>query len=211
MRSPQAVIKTWATERGDRLRRCGTTDMGTFSRCDHPYNTRFRPERVLDDQLPGGIGLAAQVGRSPLGGQSSSCAPNLLLRLSNLCLWLSLEHVDPLTRGRDPELLGHSAPAGNVHLAERALPAPPRFAGHAAVHCADAARVCARGRVRLRRWRYESIERAATEMLGSRADEGVADIWLQEGLTSCRFADATKSLVPHDSIASHGDLCLRYE
>jgi DEAD/DEAH box helicase domain-containing protein len=41
---------------------CNTTDLGT--ECDNPYDTRFRPERLLlYDKHPGGIGLAAQVGR----------------------------------------------------------------------------------------------------------------------------------------------------
>jgi len=40
---------------------CNTTDLGT--ECDNPYDTRFRPERLLlYDKHPGGIGLAAQVG-----------------------------------------------------------------------------------------------------------------------------------------------------
>jgi DEAD/DEAH box helicase domain-containing protein len=39
---------------------CNSTDMGT--ECDNPYDTRFRPERLLlYDKHPGGIGLAAQV------------------------------------------------------------------------------------------------------------------------------------------------------
>ena len=38
---------------------CGTLDMGT--ECDNPYDTRFRPERLLVfDKHPGGIGLAGQ-------------------------------------------------------------------------------------------------------------------------------------------------------
>lgn len=38
---------------------CGTLDMGT--ECDNPYDTRFRPERLLVfDKHPGGIGLAQQ-------------------------------------------------------------------------------------------------------------------------------------------------------
>ncbi|WIA12038.1 hypothetical protein OEZ85_012117 [Tetradesmus obliquus] len=38
---------------------CNSTDMGT--ECDNPYDTRFRPERLLlYDKHPGGIGLAAQ-------------------------------------------------------------------------------------------------------------------------------------------------------
>jgi DEAD/DEAH box helicase domain-containing protein len=40
---------------------CGSTDMGT--ECDNPYDTRFRPERLLlYDKHPGGIGLANKVG-----------------------------------------------------------------------------------------------------------------------------------------------------
>ena len=40
---------------------CGATDMG--AECDNPYDTRYRPERLLVyDKHPGGIGLAAQVG-----------------------------------------------------------------------------------------------------------------------------------------------------
>ena len=39
---------------------CNTTDMA--AECDNPYDTRFRPERLLIyDKHPGGIGLAAQV------------------------------------------------------------------------------------------------------------------------------------------------------
>lgn len=38
---------------------CDATDMGT--ECDNPYDSRFRPERLLlYDKHPGGIGLAAQ-------------------------------------------------------------------------------------------------------------------------------------------------------
>ncbi|KAK9819572.1 hypothetical protein WJX81_002582 [Elliptochloris bilobata] len=38
---------------------CGALDMGT--ECDNPYDTRFRPERLLVfDKHPGGIGLAQQ-------------------------------------------------------------------------------------------------------------------------------------------------------
>ncbi len=38
---------------------CGALDMGT--ECDNPYDTRFRPERLLVfDKHPGGIGLAGQ-------------------------------------------------------------------------------------------------------------------------------------------------------
>ena len=40
---------------------CDSSDMG--SECDNPYDTRFRPERILIyDKHPGGIGLAEQVG-----------------------------------------------------------------------------------------------------------------------------------------------------
>ncbi|BDA42593.1 probable ATP-dependent helicase hrq1 [Coccomyxa sp. Obi] len=39
---------------------CNATDLGT--ECDNPYDTRFRPERLLVyDKHPGGIGLAKQV------------------------------------------------------------------------------------------------------------------------------------------------------
>lgn len=38
--------------------------------CDNPYDTRWRPERLLlYDKHPGGIGLVAQVGRRPGGAQ----------------------------------------------------------------------------------------------------------------------------------------------
>lgn len=44
---------------------CGSTDMGT--QCDNPYDTRFRPERLLIyDKHPGGIGLARKA-RPALG------------------------------------------------------------------------------------------------------------------------------------------------
>lgn len=39
---------------------CNSSDLGT--ECDNPYDTRFRPERLLVfDKHPGGIGLARQV------------------------------------------------------------------------------------------------------------------------------------------------------
>jgi DEAD/DEAH box helicase domain-containing protein len=39
---------------------CNPGDMAT--ECDNPYDTRYRPERlILFDKQPGGIGLAAQV------------------------------------------------------------------------------------------------------------------------------------------------------
>ena len=39
---------------------CNSTDLG--AECDNPYDTRFRPERLLlFDKHPGGIGLARQV------------------------------------------------------------------------------------------------------------------------------------------------------
>jgi DEAD/DEAH box helicase domain-containing protein len=39
---------------------CNPSDMAT--ECDNPYDTRYRPERLLlFDKQPGGIGLAAQV------------------------------------------------------------------------------------------------------------------------------------------------------
>ena len=42
---------------------CNASDLGT--ECDNPYDTRFRPERLLVyDKHPGGIGLAKQA-RSP--------------------------------------------------------------------------------------------------------------------------------------------------
>jgi DEAD/DEAH box helicase domain-containing protein len=38
---------------------CSAADLGT--ECDNPYDTRFRPERLLVyDKHPGGIGLAKQ-------------------------------------------------------------------------------------------------------------------------------------------------------
>ena len=44
---------------------CNATDLG--SECDNPYDTRFRPERLLIfDKHPGGIGLAKQVAARPL-------------------------------------------------------------------------------------------------------------------------------------------------
>lgn len=40
---------------------CNTADLG--AECDNPYDTRFRPERLLIfDKHPGGIGLARQAG-----------------------------------------------------------------------------------------------------------------------------------------------------
>jgi DEAD/DEAH box helicase domain-containing protein len=40
---------------------CNAGDVGT--ECDNPYDTRYKPERLLlYDKLPGGIGLAQQVG-----------------------------------------------------------------------------------------------------------------------------------------------------
>ena len=43
---------------------CDAADMGT--ECDNPYDSRFRPERLLlYDKHPGGIGLAAQVRHQP--------------------------------------------------------------------------------------------------------------------------------------------------
>ena len=77
--------------------------------CKHPHGTRSRPERIRDDEHPGGIGLAAQVGPSPPGGQSCSCAPNVLRRLPNLGMWWSLEHMDVLNCGGGLELQGHGA------------------------------------------------------------------------------------------------------
>ena len=44
---------------------CDATDMGT--ECDNPYDSRFRPERLLlYDKHPGGIGLASQARACPL-------------------------------------------------------------------------------------------------------------------------------------------------
>ena len=53
---------------------CNATDLG--SECDNPYDTRFRPERLLIfDKHPGGIGLAKQVAARPvLGGMHSVSA-----------------------------------------------------------------------------------------------------------------------------------------
>lgn len=43
---------------------CNSTDLG--AECDNPYDTRFRPERLLIfDKHPGGIGLARQARRRP--------------------------------------------------------------------------------------------------------------------------------------------------
>lgn len=52
---------------------CNATDLG--SECDNPYDTRFRPERLLIfDKHPGGIGLAKQVAASPvLRRKQSTC------------------------------------------------------------------------------------------------------------------------------------------
>jgi DEAD/DEAH box helicase domain-containing protein len=44
---------------------CNVGDMR--AECDNPYDTRYRPERVLIyDTHPGGIGLASQVCQDPL-------------------------------------------------------------------------------------------------------------------------------------------------
>ncbi|KAK9816796.1 hypothetical protein WJX72_005198 [[Myrmecia] bisecta] len=54
---------------------CNPHDMGT--ECDNPYDTRFRPERLLlYDKHPGGIGLAAQA--CPLFGELMQKALELL-------------------------------------------------------------------------------------------------------------------------------------
>eukprot|EP00891_Asterochloris_glomerata_P009914 jgi/Astpho2/9914/e_gw1.00152.3.1_t len=55
---------------------CDSSDMG--SECDNPYDTRFRPERILIyDKHPGGIGLAEQA--TPLFGQLLEKALELVL------------------------------------------------------------------------------------------------------------------------------------
>ena len=54
---------------------CNSTDMA--AECDNPYDTRFRPERLLlYDKHPGGIGIAAQVrhnGTLPCSGELHDC------------------------------------------------------------------------------------------------------------------------------------------
>ena len=53
---------------------CNSSDLG--AECDNPYDTRFRPERLLIyDKHPGGIGLAKQV--CPCLTEISSCATSL--------------------------------------------------------------------------------------------------------------------------------------
>ena len=76
---------------------CNATDLG--SECDNPYDTRFRPERLLIfDKHPGGIGLAKQVAASPvLRGTQSICRDALSIDPSGLhrcraCAWLSRKH-----------------------------------------------------------------------------------------------------------------------
>lgn len=67
-RSPQNVLPL--------LLVCNIGDVG--AECDNPYDTRFRPERLLlYDKHPGGIGLAAQA--TPL-------FPELLRRALELLL-----------------------------------------------------------------------------------------------------------------------------
>ncbi len=44
--------------------------------CDNPYDTRYRPERLLlFDKLPGGIGLAQQAGGPPACSAPAAAAP----------------------------------------------------------------------------------------------------------------------------------------
>ena len=54
---------------------CNSTDMA--AECDNPYDTRFRPERLLlYDKHPGGIGIAAQVRQCvtlPCSGELRDC------------------------------------------------------------------------------------------------------------------------------------------
>ena len=54
---------------------CNSTDMA--AECDNPYDTRFRPERLLlYDKHPGGIGIAAQVRHNwtlPCSGELHDC------------------------------------------------------------------------------------------------------------------------------------------
>ena len=53
---------------------CNATDLG--SECDNPYDTRFRPERLLIfDKHPGGIGLAKQVAAQSCAEDGTSRAP----------------------------------------------------------------------------------------------------------------------------------------
>ena len=55
---------------------CNATDLG--SECDNPYDTRFRPERLLIfDKHPGGIGLAKQVAASPVLRETLSICAEL--------------------------------------------------------------------------------------------------------------------------------------
>ena len=51
---------------------CNATDMA--AECDNPYDTRFRPERLLlYDKHPGGIGIAAQVRHNRCCCRWASC------------------------------------------------------------------------------------------------------------------------------------------
>ena len=64
---------------------CNATDLG--SECDNPYDTRFRPERLLVyDKHPGGIGLAKQVWRNGAPAQwCTVCTEKILSALNQLC------------------------------------------------------------------------------------------------------------------------------
>ena len=56
---------------------CASSDMAT--ECDNPYDTRYRPERLLlYDTHPGGIGLAWQVRPSPLLNQGPTYLDGIL-------------------------------------------------------------------------------------------------------------------------------------
>lgn len=55
---------------------CTSADLGT--ECDNPYDTRFRPERLLVyDKHPGGIGLAKQVERARFTSDCGTSLPNI--------------------------------------------------------------------------------------------------------------------------------------
>jgi hypothetical protein len=77
---------------------CNASDLGT--ECDNPYDTRFRPERLLVyDKHPGGIGLAKQV-RVPAWMLSSSqidkpAQHKPLASLDFITLWPSLHAPTP--------------------------------------------------------------------------------------------------------------------
>jgi Domain of unknown function (DUF1998) len=63
--------------------RCAAGDMQT--ECDNPYDSRYRPERLLVyDTHPGGIGLAGQVG--------DACLQPLLMK----CMCTADDRVLPL-------------------------------------------------------------------------------------------------------------------